>query len=521
MSEFDTKESEVVKEKKRIIIEESVKSKMLQKVSQPPIELELDHKESGWEEYLEKATILCSTQNEELLDPDAKARTGSSFISAMKEQAILDFFQSSKDEKHQDIGRGKKNWKYSFRLKSVGEKVILQKHSYDHNKRCARKAKLEGVVMNVTQKCKIASDSDWVELIACDTIEFFRILNNLHWKSNHTKGHELFKLGLPLLSSNHTTQLCRLIHEVCPVCKASNKGRKKKNHIIKPQESSSVTGLTTGFKSNEKERKPKKVITRYQTIPKKSDKVIQYGVAHISELLESDSRFSHILVVWYVFKSPFIDLIPLQSQTIEEVGGSLVSSFLRNDFPTHLHYVELQKQNIVSVDILNYVNIWMLNLSPKKTIQHCQTSLISQVLFQTVLIFRAVFTIPRVHLHIHSNIVLSYLRYAINCDGLMEQSSPNHYFMGKYLSNLQKNDLQDLAKLLQDEEEVNTDVTSVQKGFSSDETSDTNVKIPDTSNIIKEAKVDDENLGYNETTNITNEEKATSIIKCTSSDTHY
>jgi hypothetical protein len=78
------------------------------------------------------------------------------------------------------------------------------------------------------KKYKEMIDSDWTDLFACDTIDFFRRLHNIYWKPSHAKGHELYKLALPELSSNHTTEICRFIHEVCPVCMASHKGRKKK-----------------------------------------------------------------------------------------------------------------------------------------------------------------------------------------------------------------------------------------------------------------------------------------------------
>jgi hypothetical protein len=196
---------------------------------------------------------------------------------------------------------------------------------------------------------------------------------------------------------------------------ASNKGRKKRvTNVITDVKDGSLTRATIiPVPSKVHKKTPLKSSSKFEKVSHSNDKVVQYGIRNISPLLKPESNFSIILVVWYILKSPFIDLLPIQSRSLQEIGGSLVTSFVRNEFPTHLHRVtlsdDLLEDDIPSEDIVEYVNTWSYNLSERRTIQHCQSSLISQVLEQTGMIFQASFTIPKVRLHLHSHVVLSFL----------------------------------------------------------------------------------------------------------------
>jgi hypothetical protein len=137
-------------------------------------------RELGWPQYSEMINKLCAKQNLELESTNSKAKTGSSFSSLKKEEAIISFLEASTKSDNLDPIKGKHNWRYTFRLIKIGKSVKVQKPSFEYNRKCSEKSKKNKLKLNVANKFKEMVDTDWTDLLACDTMDFFRMLNNIH-----------------------------------------------------------------------------------------------------------------------------------------------------------------------------------------------------------------------------------------------------------------------------------------------------------------------------------------------------
>ena len=414
-------------------------------------------KEAGLEEYLEEARNLCKSQNDEMELINSKAKTGTTFISQKKYDFLLKHFlvidryekadvagkAALKDEYVSSMSSMKNGWKYSFRLKWYGDEAKIQKPSSAYSE---KKTKPK----SAAAKHKDMKESDWSVAVPCDSYECFKTLNDLHWKTScnrdHHKSHSLYKLASESeFSHNVTSNICGFISQACPICKSSNIGRKRKvktiehvdvNNTIDQVET--ITNLTDN---------PNSVLAEVE-IAEAEPKLVQYGMIKISERNGTESSFLlDVMVVAYLSQPNKIDILPLNNRHINEIGGLLIESFMRNGCPTHLDHVSLSatmfedgkfltQTSSTTEGVLIYVNSW--NLPHRNTIKTSVKTITSKFILDTVKILHEAFTLKRVIiLFSHSRVVLSYLKHAINIDLIYEKDDPLKAFLDTYLSSLE------------------------------------------------------------------------------------
>ena len=408
---------------------------------------DIDSKEAGRDEYLELARNLCKDQNAELDVIGSKAKTGSTYMSQKKYDfllnifSVIDRFKKADNEAQADmkieyesaLASMKGAWKYQFRLKWYGDSPRIQRPSSFYK---SKKNKPNSAAL----KFKEMEESDWRDAVPVDSEECFKILNDLHWKSNcnrdHHKHFSLFKLTSEIdFSHNVTSKICGLISEACPICKASNVNHKKKNsRLQKDANKSNVATAPTVMNNSDTTNS---TMSQVQAVGNELS-VVQYGITRLPKTArDEESPFLFVMAIAFCIEPKKVELVPILNGDIVEICGGLINSFVRNGFPKNLQFVnvcsELEELHSRREDILSFVNRLSIpgSLIVKTSVESVSTIFIQDTVH---LLQKAFAYLSTIELFTYSHVVLAYVTHAINNRQVLERDDSGSFFLETYLS---------------------------------------------------------------------------------------